>query len=136
MVLPGAKADAFRRAAIRAAFLMEREPRKTRVLRLRPAPAIAAPIGAADALQDDPLEAHCARPGEHTSALLAAIVAARPGSALRHVRRGLARQKVLTHRGEEVDHLRIFGKEGFVLDPTGYHCDVLRFDSPLLTANP
>jgi hypothetical protein len=71
VVLPGAKADAFRRAAIHAAFLMEREPRKTGV-RLRPAPAIAAPIGAADSLQDDPLEAHCARPGEHTSALLAA----------------------------------------------------------------
>ena len=71
MVLPGAKADAFRRAVIRA-FLLEGEPRKTRVLRLRPVPAIAAPIGAADALQDDPLEAHCARAGEHTSALLAA----------------------------------------------------------------
>ena len=38
MVLPGAKADAFRRAAIHAPFLMEREPRKTGVLRLRPAP--------------------------------------------------------------------------------------------------
>ena len=29
MVLPGAKADAFRRAAIHAAFLMGRDPRKT-----------------------------------------------------------------------------------------------------------
>jgi hypothetical protein len=29
VVLPGAKADAFRRAAIHAAFLMGRDPRKT-----------------------------------------------------------------------------------------------------------
>ena len=60
----------------------------------------------------------------------------RPGSGLRHVRRDLAGQKVLTHRSEEIDHLRIFGKEGFVLDPTRYHCDVLRLDCSLLTANP
>src|SRR5262245_47110008 len=68
VVLPGAKADAFRRAAIHAAFLMEREPRETGVLHLRPVPAIAASIGAADALRDDPLEAHFARLSEHTSA--------------------------------------------------------------------
>ena len=49
---------------------MEGEPRKTRVLRLRPAPAIAAPIGAADALQDDPLEAQLAAVGEHDRALV------------------------------------------------------------------
>ena len=60
----------------------------------------------------------------------------RPGSGLRHVRRDLTGQKVLTHRSEEIDHLRIFGKEGFVLDPTRYHCDVLRLDCSLLTANP
>jgi hypothetical protein len=76
-VLPGAKADAFRRTAIHAAFLMEHERRETGVLRLRPVPAIAASIGAADPLRDDPLEAHFVRLSEHTSAPLAANVARR-----------------------------------------------------------
>jgi hypothetical protein len=61
---------------------------------------------------------------------------ARPGSALCHVKRDLTGQKVRTHRSEKIDHLCVFGKEGFVLDPTRYHCDVLRFDGSLLTANP
>ena len=56
-----------------------------------------------------------------------------PRSPLRQVRRDLTSQKVLTHRGEEVDHLCVLGKEGFVLDPTGYHDDAFRFDGSLLT---
>ena len=73
--LPGAKADAFRRAAIiYAAFLMERGPRKTGVLHLRPVPAIAAQC-AADALRDDPPSRPISHALANTSAPLAANVA-------------------------------------------------------------
>ncbi len=45
-------------------------------------------------------------------------------SALRHIGRDLAGEKVLAHRSEEVDHLCVLGEERFVLDPTGYDGDV------------
>jgi hypothetical protein len=57
-------------------------------------------------------------------------------SALRHLRRDSTGEKVLAHRSEKVDHLRLFSKEGFVLDPTGYHGDVSRFNCSLLGPNP
>ena len=61
---------------------------------------------------------------------------AAPDSTLRHVRRDLTGEEILTHRSEEVDHLRIFREEGFVLDSTGYHCDISRLKCSLLGPNP
>ena len=56
-------------------------------------------------------------------------------SALRHIGRDLTGQKVLAHRSEEVDHLRVLWEKGFVLHPTGYHCDVARLNRPRLRTN-
>jgi hypothetical protein len=42
-------------------------------------------------------------------------------SELCHVRRGRACEKVLMHRREEIDHLCVFRKVAFVLDPAGDH---------------
>ena len=44
-------------------------PRKGRALRLQPLPAVSAPISAAGALRDDPLQTQLAGLGEHDRAL-------------------------------------------------------------------
>ena len=51
------------------------------------------------------------------------------------IRRDLTGEKVLAHRSEEVDHLRVLWEERFVLDPAGYHGHVSWLNRSLPCAN-
>src|ERR1700745_3289905 len=65
----------------------------------------------------------------------AAIMTPAKGSRLQHVRWRRAGKKVLAHGREEIDHLGILRKIGFVLDTAWDHRNVARLHCSLLVTN-